>query len=321
MADGEPPIAPRSEIAGLVVGVANELQALIVRLVRCFGIVRLFQALEAVVNEAAGLRALCHSREVVQSVIRVRCAPAGFGGGNHPPQPVILHRSRHSGFIGYRYGPNGAGLAGLYAVDRRHERIVRVGCFRNPAKRIEGKRGRAVGRGCGRGFRRVISLIHAARSVVDRRRDQRVRAAFGGFRGPPEWIVYCVESLLTKLADELLVQDITEPSAVLAVLSDDELEGAYDFVLEQFALELLIGADKNSEWSDGRLAIDANHGPIPFAASRLLRSQARSAATECRCDQLKRAPVYTSSRNLKPADSTIGRTFAKNACPPASGGN
>jgi hypothetical protein len=68
--------------------------------------------------------------------------------------------------------------------------------------------------------------------------------------------------LLAKLADELLVQDITEPSAVLGSLSDDELHAAYDFVLEHFALELLIGADKNSEWSNGTLVIDANHGPI-----------------------------------------------------------
>lgn len=75
-------------------------------------------------------------------------------------------------------------------------------------------------------------------------------------------VKYHMESLLTNLADELLVQDITEPSAVLAALSDDELQAAYDFVLEQFALELLIGADKNSEWSNGKLVIDANHGPI-----------------------------------------------------------
>jgi hypothetical protein len=68
--------------------------------------------------------------------------------------------------------------------------------------------------------------------------------------------------LLTQLADELLVNDITEPSAVLTVLSDDELHAAYDHVLEQFALELLIGADKNSEWSNGKLVIDANYGPI-----------------------------------------------------------
>jgi hypothetical protein len=71
-----------------------------------------------------------------------------------------------------------------------------------------------------------------------------------------------VESLLTKLADELLVQDITEPSAVLGSLCDDELQAAYDHVLEQFALELLIGADKNSEWSCGKLVIAANEGPI-----------------------------------------------------------
>jgi hypothetical protein len=71
-----------------------------------------------------------------------------------------------------------------------------------------------------------------------------------------------VESLLTKLADELLVTDICERSAVLATLSDDELHAAYDHVLEQFALELLIGADRNSEWSNGKLVIDANHGSI-----------------------------------------------------------
>ena len=69
-------------------------------------------------------------------------------------------------------------------------------------------------------------------------------------------------SLLTNLADELLVQDITEPSAVLGSLSDHELQAAYDHILEQFALELLIGAHENSDWLDGKLVIDANHGPI-----------------------------------------------------------
>ncbi len=49
---------------------------------------------------------------------------------------------------------------------------------------------------------------------------------------------------------------------MLGSLSDDELEAAYDFVLEHFALELLIGADQNSEWSNGKLVIDTNHGPI-----------------------------------------------------------
>jgi len=58
------------------------------------------------------------------------------------------------------------------------------------------------------------------------------------------------------------VKDITERSAVLTALSDDELEVAYDHILEQFALELLIGAAKNSDWSDGKFVIDANHGPI-----------------------------------------------------------
>ena len=71
-----------------------------------------------------------------------------------------------------------------------------------------------------------------------------------------------MHSLLTNLADELLVQDITEPSAVLGSLSDHDLQVFYDDVLEQFALELLIGAHENSDWSNGKLVIDANHGPI-----------------------------------------------------------
>lgn len=33
-------------------------------------------------------------------------------------------------------------------------------------------------------------------------------------------------------------------------------------MLEQFALALPIGAHKNSDWYDGTLVIDANHGPI-----------------------------------------------------------
>jgi hypothetical protein len=54
-----------------------------------------------------------------------------------------------------------------------------------------------------------------------------------------------MDSLLTRLADELLIHDITEPSAVLAALSDDELQAAYDYVLEHFALALLIGAHRD----------------------------------------------------------------------------
>jgi hypothetical protein len=51
-----------------------------------------------------------------------------------------------------------------------------------------------------------------------------------------------LDSLLTNLADELLMKDITEPSAVLGSLSGHELQAAYDHVLEQFALEQLSGA-------------------------------------------------------------------------------
>ena len=55
---------------------------------------------------------------------------------------------------------------------------------------------------------------------------------------------------------------LTEPSAILGSLSDDDLQAAYDFVLERFALDLLIGAHETSEWSDGKLVIDANLGNI-----------------------------------------------------------
>jgi hypothetical protein len=90
------------------------------------------------------------------------------------------------------------------------------------------------------------------------------------------WRETTVESLLTQLADELLIQDITEPSAVLGSLSDHELQAAYDFVLEQYALELLIGAHENSEWSHGKLVIAANEGPI-----HLLQAAVYAVKLEC----------------------------------------
>lgn len=95
-----------------------------------------------------------------------------------------------------------------------------------------------------------------------------------------------MDSLLTNLADELLVQDIADPSAVLGSLSDDDLHAAYDFVLEQFALELLIGTHENSDWFNGKLVIDANHGPIHLLQAAFyavqLEVQRRNAAVCCR---------------------------------------
>jgi hypothetical protein len=93
--------------------------------------------------------------------------------------------------------------------------------------------------------------------------------------------------LLTNLADELLVQDITEPSAVLGSLSDHDLQAAYDFVLEQFALELLIGAHENSDWFNGKLVIDANHGPI-----HLLQAAFYAVKLEVQ-RRVRRCSVYT----------------------------
>lgn len=78
-----------------------------------------------------------------------------------------------------------------------------------------------------------------------------------------------MESLLTQLADELLVQDITAPSVVLASLSDDALGAGFDQVLEQFALELLIGAHADSDWSDGKLVIAGNRGRIHLLQAAL----------------------------------------------------
>jgi ABC-type transport system involved in cytochrome c biogenesis permease component len=71
-----------------------------------------------------------------------------------------------------------------------------------------------------------------------------------------------MDSLLTRLADELLIHDITEPSAVLGSLSADDLQTTYHHILEQFALALLIGAHENSSWSDGKLVIAGNRADI-----------------------------------------------------------
>jgi hypothetical protein len=71
-----------------------------------------------------------------------------------------------------------------------------------------------------------------------------------------------MHALLSKLSNELLTQDITDPSAALGALSDLDLQAFSDFVMDQFALALLIGTDKNSSWCDGKLVIDANLGNI-----------------------------------------------------------
>ena len=89
-----------------------------------------------------------------------------------------------------------------------------------------------------------------------------------------------MDSLLSNLADELLLQDITEPSAVIGALSGDDLEAAYDHVLDQFALALLIGAHENSAWSNGKLVIAANLGNITLLTNGVLCRQARRRGKE-----------------------------------------
>jgi hypothetical protein len=67
---------------------------------------------------------------------------------------------------------------------------------------------------------------------------------------------------LESLCYELLVSD-SDTSAVLAALSDEELQDAYADVLRQYGLELVCGAYDNSHWmSSELLVIGANQGPI-----------------------------------------------------------
>ena len=66
---------------------------------------------------------------------------------------------------------------------------------------------------------------------------------------------------LEGLCDELLQSDC-ERSAVLAALTDAELQDAYVDVLQQFGLELVIGVDENSSCMSDLLVVGGNQGPI-----------------------------------------------------------
>ena len=68
---------------------------------------------------------------------------------------------------------------------------------------------------------------------------------------------------LEDLCDELLQSD-NERSAILAALTDAELQAVYVDVLRQFGLELVIGVDddEHSSWMSDSLVIGSNLGPI-----------------------------------------------------------
>jgi hypothetical protein len=68
-------------------------------------------------------------------------------------------------------------------------------------------------------------------------------------------------NFLEDLCDELLQSDC-ERSAILAALTDAELQHAYVDVLRQFGLELVIGVDEHSSWMSDLLVIGGNQGPI-----------------------------------------------------------
>lgn len=66
---------------------------------------------------------------------------------------------------------------------------------------------------------------------------------------------------LEDLCDELL-QSACERSAILAALSDAELQDAYVDVSRQFGLELVFGVYEHSHWLSDLLVISSNLGPI-----------------------------------------------------------
>lgn len=74
---------------------------------------------------------------------------------------------------------------------------------------------------------------------------------------------------LEEFCYELAFSD-TDTSAVLAALSDAELQLAYADVLRQYGLELVIGVDEHSSWMGNVLVIGANEGPIKACAMAFL---------------------------------------------------
>ena len=66
---------------------------------------------------------------------------------------------------------------------------------------------------------------------------------------------------LEDLCNEL-VQPGCERSAILAALSDAELQDAYVDVSRQFGLELVFGVYEHSHWLSDLLVIGSNLGPI-----------------------------------------------------------
>jgi hypothetical protein len=75
--------------------------------------------------------------------------------------------------------------------------------------------------------------------------------------------------LLEALCEELLQPDC-QRSAVLAALSDAELQDASADVLRQYGLELFCGAYEHSSWMGELLMIAGNEGPIKACAAAFL---------------------------------------------------
>ena len=93
---------------------------------------------------------------------------------------------------------------------------------------------------------------HVGQAVAETKRLIQVR--IGGTRFTPEQ--------LDQLVGELLHVDIDRPCPTLVSLSDDGLQIAFDDVLRQFGLELVVGASERSEWVDDTLVIGSNQAAI-----------------------------------------------------------
>jgi hypothetical protein len=128
------------------------------------------------------------------------------------------------------------------------------------------------------------------------------------------WTATATEARMTdqqleRFTGEVLALEC-DRSAVLAELSDAELETANEDMLKQFGLELAIGVWENSEWYGSKLVIDANEGPISFFQTVFyaIRLEMRRRQTECRssdCGGDPESPSHLAALHLDTSSSEI----------------
>jgi hypothetical protein len=78
------------------------------------------------------------------------------------------------------------------------------------------------------------------------------------------------EKRLEQIFNSLLDADrIHKMSAVLTPLTNAELEAMYEDCLEQYGMQLALGALERSDWVCGTLVINANSASIEFNRTAL----------------------------------------------------